>query len=179
MRIRRARRDDARAIARVHVASWRAAYRGLLPQSYLDRMSTTALAQRWRDREAVWVAEVDGKVVGFSLLGPCRHDAALAGFAGEVTMLYVHADYTGDGFGQALLELSLDELARQQYFWVVVWVVEGNRAARSFYERRGLRLDGARRDDEFDGTRVPVVRYAAPLNPAFDFARLFAVSNPF
>jgi len=41
---------DARAIAEIHVASWRSAYRGLLPDSLLDAMSVDELEQRWRSR---------------------------------------------------------------------------------------------------------------------------------
>jgi len=37
--IRPATPEDARAIAEVHVASWRYAYRGLLPDDVLDRLS--------------------------------------------------------------------------------------------------------------------------------------------
>ena len=47
MVIRRARPEDARAIATVHVRSWKGAYPGLVPQSYLDRL-------RPEDRLATW-----------------------------------------------------------------------------------------------------------------------------
>ena len=49
-------------------------------------------------------------------------------------------------------------------FWIVVWVVEVNHAARAFYRRVGLQPDGARRVDRLAGEPVPVVRYAGTLN---------------
>jgi hypothetical protein len=69
--VRAARPEDARSVAEVHVASWRHAYRGLLPDDYLERLSVD-------DREAMWlgsfgdpdpksgavVAEVDDRIVG-------------------------------------------------------------------------------------------------------------------
>ena len=42
-----------------------------------------------------------------------------------------------------------------------MWVVEGNRRARRFYEREGLRLDGATKQDTLADVRD--VRYRAPL----------------
>jgi CheY-like chemotaxis protein len=70
--VRDATSADARAIATVHVTSWRAAYRGLLPDRFLDRLSVDERAPTWRrridgrhDAEAVLVAERDGAVVGF------------------------------------------------------------------------------------------------------------------
>jgi hypothetical protein len=62
---------DARAVAEVHVRSWQAAYRGLLPQDYLDGLDLTLDKREAYWREAIiqggpglLVAEVDGAVVG-------------------------------------------------------------------------------------------------------------------
>jgi hypothetical protein len=60
MEIRRAVADDARGIAQVHVKSWQAAYRGLLPQSYLDALSV-------EQREAFWVQVIPGVPSKFCL----------------------------------------------------------------------------------------------------------------
>lgn len=46
--VRRASRDDAAEIAAVHVRSWQGAYRGLVPQGYLDRLHPADRAQRRR-----------------------------------------------------------------------------------------------------------------------------------
>lgn len=177
--IRAARRDDARSIAEVHVASWQAAYQGLLPRGYLDRMGVQALEDKWvqrirrptgfGDREGnLWVVEARARVVGFVLLGPCLDDVSLIGFAGEVFMLYVHPTHQGRGVGRALLMHALELLSRRNYYWCVIWVLAENRGARAFYERLGLRLDGARRGDRFSGREVAVVRYAKALNPVLN-----------
>ena len=47
--VRGATADDARAIAEVHVASWRWAYRGQVPDRILDELSVD-------EREAIWRA---------------------------------------------------------------------------------------------------------------------------
>ena len=52
MEVRWATADDAAAIAAVHIASWRAAYRGLLPDAVLDSLSLEARTDHWRE----WLA---------------------------------------------------------------------------------------------------------------------------
>lgn len=177
------RDDDILAVAEIHAASWQHAYRGILPASYLDGLRVPELAARWHQRvraqprhrglsRDVWLVEERGEVAGFALLGPCRDGDEVAGFAGEVLMLYVHPRRTGRGLGRRLLTHAMDTLARRQYFWSVVWVLEKNRRAQEFYLRMGLRPDGARRWDRFAGRAVPVIRYARALNPIIDFDAL-------
>lgn len=183
-RIRSAIPEDAKDIARIHAHSWRSAYRGLLPQRYLDSMSPFVLAARWRKRlrwdhsrldraeQDILVLEHLGRVLGFAEIGPCVDDEDLIGFAGEVNMLYIEPESTGRGLGRRLLDHGLQLLAEREYFWVVIWVLEQNHRARGFYERAGLRWDTAIREDRFVNERVSVIRYAKALNPVVDFAAL-------
>ncbi|RSS31975.1 GNAT family N-acetyltransferase, partial [Streptomyces sp. WAC08241] len=50
MPIREALPGDADALAAVHVLSWRAAYRGLLPRPYLEGLDAEERAAAWRTR---------------------------------------------------------------------------------------------------------------------------------
>ncbi|HYU16362.1 MAG TPA: GNAT family N-acetyltransferase, partial [Candidatus Acidoferrum sp.] len=127
---------------------------------------------RGRGDDLVLVAELGGDVVGFSLSRPCRDDPDLAGFAGEIQMLYVHPSAQRRRLGRALFERARAELSARRLFWLVVWVVEENHAARAFYRRVGLRPDGGRRTDHLAGEPVAVIRYAGPLNPVVDFEAL-------
>lgn len=178
--IRSAAPGDARAIASIHVESWREAYGdGLLPARYLRALSERRLAAGWARRIAdrsgersVWVAEDRGEIGGFVEAGPCLDDDALAGFAGEVTMLYLRPPRIGRGLGRALFDHALSNLERAPFYWAVVWVLRDNTRARDFYRGAGFRPDGARRLDRFTGRDVPVVRYARPLNPAIDYGSL-------
>jgi ribosomal protein S18 acetylase RimI-like enzyme len=176
-RIRRARAEDARAIAEVHVASWKDAYAGILPHAILDGLTLRGTAAAWEKRihglgrgESVVVAELDGAVVAFSAAGPTMDPTDLAGFAAEVSYLYVHPSFVGAGIGGALLAHVLARFEREGYRWVMIAVLEENAAARGFYEHLGLRLDGARWLDRRFGARV--VRYAKALNPVVDFESL-------
>lgn len=175
-RVRAADEDDADQLAKVHLASWRWAYQDLLPRDYLRRLREDELAARWWKTlsvgdvdESIRVVELDGVIGGFITFGPRRDDATWLGFAGEIYMLYLAPHLIGHGLGQELLDRAFHELARNRCHWVVVWVLAKNARARRFYERAGMRLDGARRWEPFCDRAVPVVRYAKAINPVIDF----------
>jgi GNAT superfamily N-acetyltransferase len=115
----------------------------------------------------LWVAAVDGTVIGFCFAHGHRESRELSGWVGEVSYLYVHPALLAQGVGTHLLERALGTLESHGYRWVVVSVLEANLRAREFYERRGLRFDGDRRQDR--RFRVPVIRYAKALNPVVDW----------
>jgi L-amino acid N-acyltransferase YncA len=171
---------DAPAIARVHVDSWRAAYRGILPAGYLDQLDAASLARHWsqqiqaRPADVLVVCSPDDTVVGFAVVSGCTDGPELAGFAGEVRMLYLAPPAIGCGLGAALWRACTAELTRRNHHWLVVWVLAANRDGRAFYHHQGLRPDGARRLDRFHGHDVTVIRYAAALNPVSELVTLFS-----
>jgi ribosomal protein S18 acetylase RimI-like enzyme len=178
-RVRAAEPVDAGAIARVHAESWRLTYAGLVSSRYLASLDEDVLGRHWAERlraddrdELVLVGDDGGEVAGFCVARPSADEPDLAGFAGEIQMLYVRPPSQRRGVGAAMFEAASASLADSRLYWLVVWVVEANHAARAFYRRVGLRPDGARRDQRLAGEPVTVVRYAGPLNPVVDFAAL-------
>jgi GNAT superfamily N-acetyltransferase len=135
--VRRARATDARVIARVHVQSWREAYRGLIPQAYLDQLSVAAHERQWSrtfaDGGWAFVAEWEGRVVGFASGGLSRGHRQITG---ELYLLYVLRAHHGQGVGRALFDACHFELARRGHQGLLVWVLADN-GARRFYERLG------------------------------------------
>ncbi len=179
VRVRTADAADADDLASVHLESWRWAYRGLLPDRYLNRLQKDELAARWWRRlvadpldESILVVVHEDRVGGFVTFGPRRDDPSWLGYSGEIYMLYLAPDLVGKRLGQRLLSAAFEDLARVRCHWVVVWVLAKNERARRFYERAGMQLDGARRWDPFGDRAVPVMRYAKALNPVFDFEAL-------
>ena len=167
--IRPATEDDAPALADLHVRAWQWAYRGLLPDGYL-----ADLPRQTADREAmwcrqvreppasspVWVAERDGRVIGFCNAVPSR--SGEPGTADLLT-LYVEPEVVGTGVGAALMRRALDDLRARGYRAALLWVLEGNERARRFYERWGWVPDGARRSEEIWGAVAEEVRYRIEL----------------
>jgi GNAT superfamily N-acetyltransferase len=160
--VRHARVGDAAALGRVHVRAWQAAYRGQLPDDYLDGLRPEDRAAGWerglrrdRARDPVLVAERDGRVVGFAALRAAEDPEG----AGELNAINVDPDHWGTGAGRALLAAAEVELARLGYGEAVLWVLPGNRRARRFYEAAGWVADGAERTAEVFGVVVAEVRY--------------------
>ncbi|HET9780708.1 MAG TPA: GNAT family N-acetyltransferase [Candidatus Dormibacteraeota bacterium] len=138
--VRPAESGDAAAIARVHVETWRTAYRGLLPDDYLASLDRAGYEQRWartlRDAAVrVFVAEDGGTVVGFASGGPER--AGEERFSGELYAIYVLSDAQGHGHGRALACAVVQALREMHLGEMIVWVLRDNHPARHFYERLG------------------------------------------
>ena len=164
MTVRRATPDDADAIERVRTDTWRAAYRGHMPDAVLDGLGYDGAARRRymaempADRFA-FVATHDGAVVGFCLGGPSRTpDPA---WPGEIYAIYVLPTHQGHGHGSALLRAGFRECVGHGWNGVVVWVLRENAPAREFYERMGGRhLAGRDEEREIAGAFVTEAAYA-------------------
>ena len=143
--LRRARSEDAPAIAETHLASRR---RGL---PYLPEVHTDAETHQWvagvmLPQQEVWVAEVAGEVAGFAAL----HE-------GWLEHLYIAPAFQGRGLGSALLDLAMS----RNPGGLQLFAFQRNERARRFYERRGFVAEwfGDGSDNE-EGE--PDVRYRWP-----------------
>jgi GNAT superfamily N-acetyltransferase len=168
--IRDATANDTHAIAEVHVASWRWAYRDQLPADYLDALSVD-------DREAMWTAwfrspeqraavvvacDDDGRIVGFANAGPSR-DGGATDATGELRAIYVLQEVQGIGVGSRLLEAALRHLRAAGFQRGMLWVLETNELGRRFYERKGWSWVGTTSDHQFECGNRPIVRYELEL----------------
>lgn len=167
-RIRKAKLEDAHSIAVIHVESWRAAYRGLLPQKILDDLSVERREEFWREtlvdpktEERVWLAEADGSVVGFAFTGMNRDEEMRDERTPELFAIYLAPGTWGRGVGRALQLQALDDLAERGFDTVVLWVLESNERTIRFYEVSGWKPDGAR--EFLDGLDAHKVRYRRSL----------------
>lgn len=160
--------DDADAIALVHVTAWQAAYRGVMPDDFLDGLDVTTRAGQWREGLVAptevrrWVATLDGDVVGFAVAGPVR-DADLGPDVGELWAINVAPTAWRGGAGTALIDAAVGELRSRGHDSAILWVVRENDRARRFYESAGWSPDGAEKTGEFGGAEVVEVRYRRPL----------------
>lgn len=162
--ISRARVDDAVAIAGVHIDSWRAAYRGQMPDHVLEALDLQQRAQQWKEwlalpQVSVFVGTVDGTVVGFCCLSPTRDDDA-GGTVGEIPAIYVLPSHWRRGIGRLLCERTLAEARKSGFREVSLWVLDSNESARRFYESLGFQRDGkTKTDSQLTGTPLHEVRY--------------------
>ena len=143
MLIRRAEETDARAVVDVQIAARRSAAMppGIHPPSDVRRW----LGRRLQ-HDDVWVAEVEGQVVGYARLTPTWLDD-----------LYVLPEHAGQGVGSALLDL----VKAQRPDGFCLWVFEMNEPARGFYARHGL-VELERTDGSANEEKHPDIRMAWP-----------------
>jgi ribosomal protein S18 acetylase RimI-like enzyme len=163
IRLRPATPADARAIARIHVETWRSTYPGMLPDKTLIDMTVDGKARSWRvsltreiNASVVLVAEAeDDGPVGFGSVG--RNRSPNLPFAGEVETLYVLPDWQNRGIGRALLTACFDALKRRELVSALIWVLADN-PSRFFYERMGGKRAGER-DEALWGATLHEIAY--------------------
>jgi GNAT superfamily N-acetyltransferase len=158
LRVRKARPEDAKDIARVYIESWHDTYAAILPTPLLCAMTARGQSARWgaaiaaKGREAVLVADCASHgVIGMASFGPSR-DRGL-GFDGEIYTLYVDPAFYGHGTGRALLCGSFELMRGRGYSSCLIWAHAKN-PARFFYEKMGGRLV-AERTARMMGDAVP------------------------
>lgn len=167
--IRPATVADGPAVADTHIESWRAAYRGMVSDRFLDSEEFTEPRRRlWHDEEwrGAWpgsellVAAVDGAVVGFSLVGAERvADGAAPTGGGEVMIFYLRPAAWGTGVAATLMTASERALMAMGFDRAVLWVLRDNARARRFYARCGWQATGAETHAPIDGLDMAEVRY--------------------
>lgn len=151
--IRPARLEDSDRLGEIHVAGWRAAYRGRVSDQYLFRdhrvVKSTAMFREQIPRGAsILVHEEDGSgiVKGFLWTGSSR-DADRAD-ASEVYAFYVQPEFRGQGVGSQLMAAALERLGSH----ALLWVLRDNAPSIGFYRKFGFVPDGQEKvDDDWEG----------------------------
>ncbi len=169
--IRAARLEDSPDIAVVHVRSWQSAYRGLLPQAYLDSLDPAQRIGRWErslsetnwSHDGILVADANGCLLGFVSYGPARDDDADSKRVGEIHAIYLVPAAWDKGIGKQLMAAALERLVKAGFNQATLWVLDSNVRARHFYEAGGWPADGAVKRDESRGFLLIEMRYRRSL----------------
>jgi GNAT superfamily N-acetyltransferase len=171
--IREASPSDAADIARVHIEGWRWGYRGLLPDALLEDLSVERREARWHDilarpagEETTFVAEMEGRVVGFAGCGPSQDEDG-GPSTGELYNLYLEEGLVGRGVGRALMKRVMPWLTARGFDRATLWVLVTNERARRFYEAGGWRPDGAEKEEShgLEGIALHEMRYTITVPP--------------
>ena len=155
--------DDRNAVSRIYEQSWRAAYRGIIPQAYLDAIPRGRWVKNldtpgW----STMVCVENREYVGTSSF--CRSRFEQFPDAGEVISIYLLPEYFGKGYGTQLLRAVLGELKKQGFAEVFLWALEENHRAGRFYEKNGFSRSGETMETVIGGKTLREVRYVRRLD---------------
>lgn len=150
--------DDLFAVSRVYEESWKAAYKGLLPQEYLDHLPAGKWVPLLRQpgRDSLILLEND-TVIGVSSYCASR-TPELSGW-GEIISLYLLPSRWGMGYGRQLFSAVIKQLEAAGYKNLFLWVLENNQKARHFYEQMGFHPYTTYLDDAIGGMPVREIQY--------------------
>jgi GNAT superfamily N-acetyltransferase len=145
LNIRPAIAADAHAIACVHVQSWQAAYRDVVPDAYLDSLAIEKREQTCRESlrrgtPEMWVVEVDSQIVGWAAFGASR-DPDAQPQTGELEAIYLLREYWTTGTGWALWLATRRRLIERGFSSAILWTLADNIRATRFYAAAGFTLD--------------------------------------
>ena len=137
--------SDAAPIAELRIASWRATYRGMIPDAYLDGMQLADSVSIWSkvlsappNRTSVFVAQDESGLLGFAAGQP--REPGKYGFDAELSAVYLRPDRQREGIGRRLVCAVARAQQASAATGLIVWVIAGNKAARAFYEALGGEL---------------------------------------
>lgn len=166
MNIRKATFDDVKDISRIHALSWKSAYKGIIPQAYLDELKEDF----WVPAFTAWIKDniltvqlilENGRSVGCVAYGKSR-DKVLPNW-GEIVSIYLLPEYFSKGYGTKLLESALLDLKQSSYHNVYLWVLKQNQGARHFYEKNKFQCNKDECVCEIMGKQLTDIRYIYSL----------------
>lgn len=173
MQIRHAREEDANAMARVIVDTFLTAHEGHMPaeamrrrrEAWTHEVSANAWLRTIREiagttnpQDCIFVVcDEPGEVVGLAMGTPAEG----FDYTGEVSALYVRADWQGRGVGRQLVQTAAAWLHQRGFTALRIAVLAANAPARRFYEAIGGVVVGEREFDEY-GFKVAGVVYGWP-----------------
>lgn len=160
--IRSANIQDATSIAQIHIDSWRAAYRGIVPDAFLDDLDIKQKTKKWstilaESQSKTFVMESEGKITAWLSYGRCRDDGS-EGF-GEIWALYVSPEKWRFGHGSALMRFAEEMARKSRTSDLVLWVFDQNLLGKTFYEKVGFVPDGMRKKAEIGNVILEGIRY--------------------
>lgn len=150
--------DEIYEVSNVYEQSWRYAYKGIIPQSYLDSIPVGQWVEHLRQEgRHTLVAVEHNRIIGTSSFSKSRFSKFED--YGEIISIYFLPEYTGKEYGRLLLNRAAEELKNLGYDCIFLWVLEDNHKARHFYEKNGFVLSGEEKLANIGGKDLKEIMY--------------------
>ena len=150
--VRKVLPEEASEYAVCHTNCWRAAYKNIIPNEYLDNMLSDMEQITERTRQRICESSgdeynfitLDDKIIGKLGYSHCRDEDKIN--AGEIHAIYLLPEFWDKGYGRQTMEYTLSKLKDMGFNEVIIWVLEENIRARMFYEKFGFKFDGTTKE---------------------------------
>ena len=154
--------DDLSTVGEVYAASWKQHYMGILPDTFLERLT----GDRWTamlraDPSSSLGLFEDGRVMGTAMTGFSRDEGRES--YGEIVAIYLHPAARSRGFGRLLLEAAMERLRDEGCENVCLWVMEPNRSSIGFYEHMGFHASARTQQELYGGRMITLIEYVRRL----------------
>ncbi|MBR4403664.1 MAG: GNAT family N-acetyltransferase [Clostridiales bacterium] len=154
MEVRKAVAEDSTVVGEVHSSAWKSAYRGIIPDDYIDNDTASKRTEEFLesikdDKCTYFLLEESGKAAG--IVKTHEEDNVL-----EIESIYILTEFRGNGLGRKFMDFIK---TYKPYDSIVLWVLAANTKARRFYEQNGFVLSGDSRTIE-RGIELKQLRYA-------------------
>lgn len=143
---------DATDMAEVHMCSWDAAYKDIIPAEYIRKKNATRpdLYKRviTEANKNTYVIQHNGKTIGImKVASPMDTDVGVDFY--ELHYIYLHPDYFRQGIGTRAIEYAFDIARSLGKRYMTVWVLAENKNTINFYEKCGFKVDGISSERDF------------------------------
>lgn len=150
--------DDRTEISNIYEKSWKYAYKGIIPQEYLDSIPSGQWCGAIDNPGRNTLVVFDGnKIIGTSSYCKSRFGDYMDW--GEIISVYFLPEYMGKGYGKSLLKKVVEELKTMGFKTLFLWVLEDNHRARHFYEKCGFKNSGECIETNIGGKKLRELQY--------------------
>lgn len=150
--------DDLFEISNIYEHSWKYAYKGIIPQDYLNSIPKGRWANSiTRTGMNNLVLIENDLIIGTASF--CKSRWENHNDFGEIVSIYFLPDYIGKGYGHHLLKRCIKELNNLGFTKILLWVLEENIRARNFYKKNGFNCSNEYLNDNIGGKDLREVMY--------------------
>ncbi len=176
MNIRKATISDVSGLAKVHVDTWKTAYKGIISDNLLQNLSYKwsenlflPLLNKQNDEATCFVAEHPaGHIIGFAIGGLER--SKNPNYEGELWGIYVSTEHQRKGVGKLLVLAVVTKILGLHINSMLVWVLKDN-PYRAFYESLGGKYVGEKPTQIGQEELVEVAYGWSDLNELFELLK--------
>ena len=162
VKLRKATLEDVKEISNIYALSWKYAYKGIVPQKYLDELRCdfwVSSFQNWI-KNNILTAQIiyeNDMPIGCVAYGKARDNKFT--HWGEIVSIYVLPGYCRKGYGHKLLNAAITDMKTKGFKNFYLWVLKENEDGRAFYEANGFICNNDECTCEIMNKQLVDVRY--------------------